>query len=152
MKKNSSFIGFTIAYVTFAFFAIFSMQRTSLVFAQNQQVQDVGTQSTEGKIIKKDANTIYLETSDGSVKQFTVPESVSIKKNTHGSSISNLQVNDRVTIKNTDTGLVLSVDATSGQLFDASKVALPIALVVALVLVAVMMAKRKVSQPRIKTV
>ena len=131
--------------------SVFLTMPIPISFAQDSQVQDVSTQSIEGKIIKKEDNTLFIESSDGTVRQYSVPDGVSIQKNTQSSSVSDLSVNDRVTVKSSDSGAVMSIEATSGQIFDMSKIAIPL-LVGSLALITVLMiAKSKVNRPRIKT-
>jgi hypothetical protein len=86
---------------------------------------DVKTDKFTGELIKKDDNKITLQ-SNSMTKDFLIPSSIKINRDTLSSSINKLEIKDQVTVTtNSETGLILSVEAVNGGLFDYAKYVVP---------------------------
>lgn len=85
-----------------------------------------------GEILKRDSDTITIRSS-GQVQQYIVPRNVKITRNTFGAGLDAIRPNDSVTLIVDPDGQVLSVDATSAAVSDASKWGIPLLVVIGIV-------------------
>lgn len=121
-------------------------------FAQSNStgVQDVQRNEFKGEVLKI-ANDKLTVDSNGITKEFTVPNGIRISKNTLESKLSDIQPKDKVTVTYSGNNQVLAVDATSGEVFDYGKFALP-AIIIGLLLIGLVIYLARRSQERhIKT-
>ncbi|MFO0704002.1 MAG: hypothetical protein U0525_04740 [Patescibacteria group bacterium] len=98
-------------------------------------VRDLNVNQVGGEILKVNDQVLTINSSDGT-KQIVLPSNVIVKRNSMNSKVSDLKPGDSVKIKLTSIGEVLSVEATSKEVFDLMKYSIPI-LIGVLVLFAV---------------
>jgi hypothetical protein len=112
MKKSLHFLVTTITFVMVM--STFFLSQSVLTQTQ-AQVQNVSTEKISGKILKREGNTLTVQTNDG-VKEVTIPDNVSVTRNTSASKIDALQVGEQVNVVSQSDGQVLSVDSSSNIL------------------------------------
>lgn len=91
------------------------------------EVVSINKTEFSGEITKIDGRRLTVDTSEG-VKEVTVPQNVQVKKNSLDSNFDELKVNDKVAVAQSESGEVLALSATSAEIFDFGKMALPIAI------------------------
>jgi hypothetical protein len=77
-----------------------------------------------GEVTKIDGRTLTIDTSAGT-KQVTVPDNLQVKKNGYDSKLEEIKVNDKVAFAQSSGGELLSLSATSAEVTDFSKRAIP---------------------------
>jgi ATP-dependent Zn protease len=93
--------------------------------SSNSETKVIATNQFSGDISRKEGNKLYV-TKDSITKEYTLSPGIVIRKDTFNSSFDQLQVGDSVTVKeSTNTGVILSIDAISKQVFDYSKWLIP---------------------------
>jgi branched-subunit amino acid ABC-type transport system permease component len=103
--------------------------------ATKSSVENVQTQTFNGRVTTKEGREIKVD-NDGTVKSFNIPESVSITKDTFQSGLDKVNVGDTAKITyESSTNKVVSVEVTSGQIWDWGKIGIP-AVILLLVLLA----------------
>jgi hypothetical protein len=104
--------------------------------SSNSETKVIATTQFNGDISRKEGNKLYV-TKDNVTKEYTLSPGIVVKKDTFSSSLDKLQVGDSVTIKeSTDSGVILSIEAISKQVFDYSKWLIPA--LVALIILAIL--------------
>jgi len=108
-----------------------SSQPTSYPSSAATGVSSVSTTSFTGKLIKVDNNTYTLQ-SDSATKQFNIADGskVSVTRNGSAAQLSDVQINDQLTIQYDQNNNVIKIDSSS---VDYVKIAL-IVLVILIVL------------------
>ncbi len=84
----------------------------------------VTTAEFKGDISRIENNKLFV-TKDDVTKEYTVPAAISIKKDSFNSSLQNLKVGDSLTVRESNNGSIISIDAISSQVFDYSKFLIP---------------------------
>lgn len=128
---------------------IFALMIPLRAFAQESTPTTVETSEIRGEVSMKDNNTLYVDTNDGTT-QVTVPEGVSVKRNTLEASVNDIQPGDDVTIVQSENG-VLSVEATAGELFDWGKFLVPALIIALAAALAFWYLLKRNREPHIKT-
>jgi len=117
---------------------------------ENQEVRTVQSSQIEGEVVRKDNNALIIQTNEG-VRSLAVPSNVSINRNTMQSSLGEIQPGDKVTISQSNTGEILSIDATASQVFDFGKYAVPLLLAGLIAGFIIWTLMRKAQQSHIRT-
>jgi hypothetical protein len=124
---------------------------TGQVYAQVETpAQTIQIAQVKGEVLKRDSDKITIKNGD-TVQEYSIPRNIKINRNTFGSTIEDIQPNDQVTLTVGPSGEVLSVDATSGQVSDTGKWAIPLVLVLAILAAVGYLMYQKTTKGQIKT-
>jgi multidrug efflux pump subunit AcrA (membrane-fusion protein) len=123
---------------------------TSPTVVVTQEVQNVNTKEYNGTVTRIEGRTLTVDTNDG-VKSINVPENVQIRKNGNEAQLEDIKVNDKISFAQSDNGDVISISATSGEVFDFAKYAIPIGVTALILLGLLYYLFKKSSRGRIRT-
>lgn len=110
----------------------------------------VDTRQIEGTVLRKEGDRLFVDTGQG-VREVRVPSNVSVTRNSVRSGINNIEPDDRVIVTTNMDGQVLSVSATSREVFDWTRLGLPLILLAALAAGVFTYIIRRSRPPRINT-
>jgi len=126
-------------------------QTTVPVITETTPQGTIQVTEVAGKVLRKDSDSITIRNGQDQVQEFTVPRNIQITRNRFGSNIEGLQPNDSVNLTVDTAGQVLSIDATSGQVEDTTKVAIPVIFVLGLLAIVGYLLYKRSNKGEIKT-
>lgn len=106
-----------VAFITAFLLGMVYFYPSSLVLAQDQNIQTVESTQTTGEIIKKENSILTVQT-ENQIQELQVPSNVKITKNGTEASLNELQTGDDVVVTHSQSGEILSVEAISGEILD----------------------------------
>ena len=131
-----------------------TMMTTAMVTvypSATNQIQNVQTTEIKGEVLGKQGQVLTIATDNGNTtKQVTIPQNITITRNTVGATMNDIQPHDIVTLRQSN-GQVLSLDATAGSVFDFGKWALPILILAILAGLIIWFLMKRANKSHIKT-
>jgi hypothetical protein len=122
---------------------------TQPTFVPSPEVTNVQPTQTTGEVVRRENNVLTVKTGN-EVKQISIPDNVKVTRNTFGGNIADIKPNDEVTITEAN-GMVLSVEATSGKLFDFGKWLIPMLVLGLIAVLALWFILKRANKSHIKT-
>jgi hypothetical protein len=111
----------------------------------------VNTVVDKGRLLRVEDNKITVETEKNGTLEIQPNSSIRVTRSGSVVKLSELQVNDQVSVTRTDSGEVLSIDATPGTLADISRLIVPALIVIAILIVLIAWFLSRRNKGHIKT-
>jgi len=164
MNRKHMFIGAIVTTLVFTVFKFSVLAQDSMSSgstpvsysmssSSSQGLNNVQTQTFVGRVIKI-TNSIYTIQSNSETKDFKIDNSsqLNITRNSLQAKLSDLQVNDQLTIQYDTNNNILKIDSVDGNLLDNGKIVV-IALIAILLLIILLAAfLRSRNKAHIKTI
>lgn len=115
------------------------------------EVRTIETREMEGEVLRITGSTLVMKTGD-ETRELIVGSGVAVERNGIGASLSDVQPGDTVTVLESQSGEVLSVNATTRAYADWTKWLIPLLLVAGIIGIVVFMAVKSAGKSHIKTI
>lgn len=143
------FIAYFLFYISVVTATMVAAQ-DSTPSSPGMEVTSVSSQTFQGKVVRVESNVISVQ-SKNEIKEFTIPDTVSIKRNSFEAKPTDIQAGDEATITYTNTGQLLTIEVTSEKIADWSKMLIPALIIGILLIGLIMFIVNKSNKSHIKT-